>query len=168
MKIKISNLSGRVHNFNFDETVKNIGLNEPFFGNILVEAELNKAHGQLVLSANITVKANFDCDRCTINFDSTLTNSYKIVYMIGMEPEESDSINIVYLPPDADKIILDEDVRDYALLAIPMKKLCNEDCKGLCIKCGKNLNDGECGCDHENIDARWLPLIELKNKLNNN
>ena len=77
-----------------------------------------------------------------------------MVYMIGMEPEDSDSINIAYLPPDADKIILDDDVRDYVLLGIPMKKLCKDDCKGLCIKCGKNLNEGDCGCNDEEIDAR--------------
>jgi uncharacterized protein len=168
MKIKISNLSDGVHNFNFDEAVKDINLNEPFFGNILVEAELNKAHNQLVLSASITVRANFDCDRCNNNFNTTLTNTYKMVYFMGMEPENSDSINITYLAPDEDKIILDTDIRDYALLAVPMKRLCNEDCKGLCIGCGKNLNEGDCGCNRENIDDRWLPLMELKNKLNNN
>lgn len=168
MKIKISNLSDGVHNFNFDEAAKSIELDEPFFGNILVDAELTKAHGQLVLTAKIAAYANFDCDRCTVNFESAITNSYKMVYLIGMEPEETDSINVVYLPPDADKIILDDDVRDYALLAIPMKKLCDADCKGLCIKCGKNLNEGDCGCVHDETDPRWLPLMELKNKINNN
>jgi uncharacterized protein len=168
MKIKISNLSDGVHNFNFEEAVKDININEPFFGNILVEAELNKSHSQLVLSAKISAKANFDCDRCNNSFDAAITNSYKMVYMIGMAPEESESINIAYLPPDADKIVLDIDVRDYALLAVPMKKLCNEDCKGLCPKCGKNLNEGDCSCDHINFDDRWLPLMKLKSKLNNN
>ena len=168
MKIKISNLSEGVHNFNFDEAAKDLELNEPFFGNIIVEAELNKAHGQLVLTADLTAKVNYDCDRCNANFNSTLTNSYKMVYLIGMKPEESESVNITYLPPDADKITLNDDVRDYALLAVPMKKLCREDCKGLCTKCGKNLNEGDCGCNHESIDDRWLPLMELKNKINNN
>ena len=168
MKIKISNLSDGIHNFNFDETVHAVNLSEPFFGNILVDAELNKSHNQLVLSTKITAKVNFDCDRCNINFNSTITNSYKMVYLIGMQPQDSDSINIAYLRADADKIILDDDVRDFALLAVPMKRLCSEFCKGLCIKCGKNLNDGDCGCVHENIDDRWLPLVELKNKLNNN
>jgi uncharacterized protein len=168
MKIKISNLSDGVHNFNFDEAVKDINLNEPFFGNILVEVELNKSHNQLVLSTGLIAKANFDCDRCNSNFNTTITNSYKMVYFIGMEPENSDSINVVYMLADEDKIILDADIRDYALLAVPMKRLCNEDCKGLCIRCGKNLNEGDCGCNSENIDDRWLPLVELKNKLNNN
>jgi uncharacterized protein len=89
-----------------------------------------------------------------------------MVYLFGNEPEDNDDINLTYLPPEADKIKLDDDVRDFALLSIPMKKLCKEDCKGLCVKCGKDLNEGPCGCKTEDVDPRWQPLTELKNKLN--
>ena len=88
--------------------------------------------------------------------------------MFGQEPDDNDSIDISYLPLEADKIDITKDVRDYALLAIPMKKLCKEDCKGLCVNCGKNLNEGDCNCSKDMIDPRWLPLQELKNKLNIN
>lgn len=37
-------------------------------------------------------------------------------------------------------------IREQVILAIPMQPLCNEDCKGLCQNCGKNLNEGDCGC----------------------
>ena len=134
----------------------------------MVDVELNKIHNQIVLNANLTLNTNFDCDRCNKNFNSRLNNEYKMVYLMGTEPEDSESINLTYLHADADKIVLDNDVRDFALLALPMKKLCKEDCKGLCPKCGKDLNNGDCGCSYEIIDDRWLPLKELKNKLNNN
>ena len=68
---------------------------------------------------------------------------------MGIEPDDNDSIDISYLPLEADKIDITKDVRDYSLLAIPMKKLCKEDCKGLCAKCGKNLNEGNCNCSKE-------------------
>ncbi len=168
MKIKISNLQDGVHNFNFDEPVEDIGLEKPFFGNIIVDVELNKLHSQIVLDAKITTQTNLDCDRCNSNFNSDLTNTYKMVYLIGKEPEDSESINLIYIPVDSDKITIDSDVRDFALLALPMKRLCKEDCKGLCAKCGKDLNEGNCNCDQEHVDDRWLPLMELKNKLNNN
>ncbi len=168
MKIKISNLSDGIHNFNFDEPAADVGLEEPFFGNISIDVELNKIHSQIVLNAKIRMQAEFECDRCTNNFTSTLTYSYKMVYLLGTEPENTEAINLTYLPADADKITLDFDVRDYAMLAIPMKKLCKEDCKGLCVKCGKDLNEGDCGCKREEIDERWLPLLELRNKINNN
>ena len=168
MKIKISNLSDGIHNFNFDEPVVDAGLEEPFFGNISVDVELNKMHSQIVLNAKLSFQIEFECDRCMKNSNSTLTSSYKMVYLLGTKPEDTEAINLTYLPADADKIILDNDVRDYALLAIPMKKLCSEDCKGLCVKCGKDLNEGECGCKHEEIDERWLPLMELKKIINHN
>ncbi len=168
MKIKISNLKDGIHNFSFDEPIKNIGLEKPFIGNVLVDIELNKIHNQIVLNAKLTLNTNFDCDRCNKNFNSILNNEYKMVYLIGTKPEDSESINLTYLSAEADKIVLDNDLRDFALLTIPMKKLCKDDCKGLCPKCGKDLNNGDCGCSYEIIDDRWLPLKELKNKLNNN
>jgi len=88
--------------------------------------------------------------------------------LFGDSPADSDSDNLIYLPVDADKIKLDNELRDYAILSIPMKKLCNEDCKGLCYKCGKNLNNGSCDCESAEIDSRWKPLLELKNKVNYN
>jgi len=48
-----------------------------------------------------------------------------------------------------------------------MKKLCKEDCKGLCPRCGKNLNEDNCICTEKEIDPRWEPLEKLRNKLNN-
>ena len=168
MKIKISSLSDGVHNYYFDESIEELGLEEPFYGNCKVDVELSKLHNQIVLKASITLNTNFDCDRCNKNFDDVITSSYQMVYLFGTEPVDSGSINITYLPIAADKIELESDVRDFALLAVPMKKLCKDDCKGLCSNCGKDLNEGDCECEHNSIDPRWLPLTELKNKINNN
>jgi len=168
MNIKISNLSDGIHNYTFNEPVSELGLEEPFVNDLLVNVELNKSHNQVILDTKFSLTANFSCDRCNKNFNSVLTNSYRMVYLFGTEPVDSGSISITYLSIDTDKINIDNDVRDYALLSIPMKKLCKEDCKGLCSKCGKDLNEGNCNCQQNEIDARWLPLMELKNKINNN
>lgn len=168
MMIKISNLKEGIHDFEFSEEVGKIDLGEPFIGNVLVKVELNKLSNQIVIKADIKVHANFECDRCTASYDEILESNYEMVYLTDSRHEHGDDLNVVYLTPDADKIILDEDVRDYALLSVPMKKLCREDCKGLCPVCGKDLNEGSCNCIIENIDAKWQPLVELKNKINNN
>ena len=166
MIIKIANLSDGEHRFSFDEKVKNVGIEEPFFGNCKVEAKLAKFNNQLVLNADIVLSSKFECDRCGEDFDNEIKTQYQMVYLFGDEPEDNDDINLTYLPADADKIDLDVDVRDFALLSVPMKKLCKEDCKGLCANCGKDLNEGNCNCKAEDIDPRWKPLMELKNKLN--
>lgn len=52
-------------------------------------------------------------------------------------------------------------VRQLSLLEIPMQPFCRPDCKGLCIECGHNLNEGECGCERDIIDPRLAGLREL-------
>lgn len=168
MKIKISNLSDGTHHFKFVEPVTSIGLEIPFEGNVEIEVELKKAHNQIILDSVILADAIFECDRCTTSFDKTLNADYRMVYLLGVEPVESESDNVIYLSPEADIIDISNDVRDFSMLSLPMKRLCYEDCKGLCYKCGKNLNEGDCSCNKNETDARWLPLKELKNKLNTN
>jgi uncharacterized protein len=57
-------------------------------------------------------------------------------------------------------------VREQILLSVPVAALCREECKGLCPRCGKDLNDGECGCDRTVLDPRWAALkgIQLESK----
>ena len=55
---------------------------------------------------------------------------------------------------------LTEAVRQYAIINLPMKPLCRQDCAGLCFTCGANLNDGGCGCSAP-VDSRWSPLLGL-------
>jgi uncharacterized protein len=83
---------------------------------------------------------------------------------VNYDDSESEKEDVVYIHPDTDKIDLDKDIRDYAILAVPMKKLCSVDCKGLCPKCGNNLNEGPCNCSEEEIDPRWEPIRKLKSK----
>ncbi len=168
MIIKISNLSDGVHNFSFDEPVENLELGLPFIDKIQVNVELSKTLNQIILDCDLKSKALVECDRCGNNFEAVLESSYRMVYLFENEPEENESLDMTYLPIDADKIDLTADVRDYSVLAIPMKKLCKEDCKGLCFRCGKDLNEGKCDCEEKDIDPRWQPLQELKNKLNIN
>ncbi|HKI79320.1 MAG TPA: DUF177 domain-containing protein [Ignavibacteriaceae bacterium] len=166
MIIKIANLSEGNHEIRFDESIENLGVEEPFHGNCKVDVELSKANNQIILKADLSLNANFECDRCGIEFGSPVNSKYQMVYLFGNRPDGAEDANLTYLFPDADKIDISNDVRDYALLAIPMKKLCKEDCKGLCPKCGKNLNEGNCNCSNDETDPRWKPLMELKNKLN--
>ncbi|MCK4236882.1 MAG: DUF177 domain-containing protein, partial [Candidatus Krumholzibacteria bacterium] len=52
-------------------------------------------------------------------------------------------------------------VREAVILELPMKFLCSENCKGLCSRCGANLNEGDCGCNLRSGDSRWDVLKKL-------
>ncbi len=73
------------------------------------------------------------------------------------KPEEPD----VFFIDEAHRLDLEDPMREYALLSIPMLPLCREDCKGLCPQCGANLNDGPCDCDTEQVDDRLAALKHL-------
>jgi uncharacterized protein len=62
---------------------------------------------------------------------------------------------------------LNDAVREQVLLAVPLKVICREDCKGLCPHCGANLNLEQCSCAEPIEDPRWSALKELRSKLEN-
>ncbi len=56
-------------------------------------------------------------------------------------------------------------VREEMILKLPLKLICDEACRGLCAKCGQNLNEGSCDCEIDDTDPRLSPLAELKEKM---
>lgn len=166
IKIKVSNLANGRYDFDFEGKASDLDIPEPYAGNFNTDIALNKFDNQIILNVDTGIPANFICDRCAREFQSVIKSNFKLVYLFRANYVESENEKeeVVYLHPDNDKIDLDKDVRDYAILAIPMKKLCSDDCKGLCTKCGKNLNDGPCNCTEIIVDPRWEPIQKLKTK----
>jgi uncharacterized protein len=62
-------------------------------------------------------------------------------------------------------LLLEDVVREQVLLAVPLKVICREDCKGLCPHCGTNLNLEQCSCAEPMEDPRWAALKDLRSKL---
>jgi uncharacterized protein len=167
MIIKYTNFSNGIHSFQLSEPVKNLRLEELFFGNVVLDCKMDKGPHQIVLDCHIKLTSKMVCDRCAKEFDSALTNHFQIAYIFSRESEESDNSNVKLISPEQDKINLTSDVYEYAELAVPLKKLCREDCKGLCPHCGKNLNEEQCDCKNEVVSDVWEPLKKLKDKFNN-
>ncbi len=148
MIIKFSNFADGIHQLDFQEKTEKIGLKQPFFDVLFLTVEMDKSHSQIVLKGDLSVKAKYICDRCDEEFAKELKNNFQITYFFTNQYiQKNEEINLYYISPDKDKIDLTNDVRDFALLAEPMKKLCKPDCKGLCYKCGANLNINECKCE---------------------
>lgn len=161
MEIKFTNFNDGVHNFDLSEPVKNLKLSEPFEGDLKLDVKMDKSLHQIVLNCDLTVSAKFECDRCTKDVEREYNKHFVMTYLFG-EPVENDQVDLIVLSKESDKIYLDEEAVEYALLAVPMKKLCNDDCKGLCSKCGKDLNDGPCDCKVEERNPIWDELLKLK------
>ncbi len=168
MRIKISGLENGMYDYDFEADIEKIDLTEPLFGKYNTNVVLNKFDDQIILEASTTAGANFICDRCGTAFKQTVKSKYKMIYLLRSIEGAEEEINITYLSPDTHMIDILKDVRDYMILSTPMKRLCKEDCKGLCAKCGADLNEKQCDCNDDEIDDRWKVLSELKHKLNKN
>jgi uncharacterized protein len=167
MIIKYTNFSDGIYKFKLSEPVKHLGLENLFFGNVEVDCKMDKSPHQIVLDCNLLLHSRMICDRCDNEFETDLKSNFQISYLISKEHVESDEYNIKFISPENDKINIRDEVFEYAELAIPLKRLCKEDCKGLCPHCGKNLNEEHCDCKNEIIPDIWEPLKKLKDKFNN-
>ena len=78
-----------------------------------------------------------------------------------LEKEKYLEDEVQVLAPNTVHIDISDDIRQMILLSIPLKLLCNEDCKGLCPKCGKNRNNEQCDCREDQADPRWQGLAGL-------
>lgn len=107
---------------------------------------------------HLTVK--MPCSRCMTDVEVPLTPEFsqRFIPAEGLgtaEPDEEVEVFSEY------RLDLSDFVVNEIRLGIPMKVLCREDCKGLCPKCGHNLNEGPCGCDLREEDPRWDALKSL-------
>lgn len=64
-----------------------------------------------------------------------------------------------------DGLVLEDVLREQVLLALPVRSLCRTDCKGLCPRCGRNLNTESCTCETASADPRWTALSDLRSRL---
>jgi uncharacterized protein len=113
----------------------------------------------VILSANIKAQLELICSRCLETF----------IYPIDIDIEERFTNNETNLNDEVvfvkgDILNITEIVESAIISSLPIKRLCNEDCKGLCQNCGVNLNKQTCDCNNEDVDIR---LAELKALLNN-
>ncbi len=166
MIIKVSTLTNGKHEIPFNINVKELKLEKPFEGDLSLLCKVDKSDHQIIINCDLAVDVDFTCDRCNSNFIQTLENEFQIVYFFDKESADNENTNIRYLPEAETKIDLTVDAIEYANCSIPMKKLCDEDCKGLCGSCGIDLNEEKCDCKSEEINPVWDKLLELKDKLN--
>lgn len=113
--------------------------------------------GIVTLSVECDCEYTAPCDRC----GSTTVKHYNVpIERVLVNQLENDEDDEMILLQDF-KLDLDELVYTEVVLAMPSKHLCREDCKGICQECGKNLNDGPCGCATKAGDPRLRALSEL-------
>lgn len=126
---------------------------------VSVKGSVSNSAGVVALVLNIEYVYSAPCDRCGEFAERGHNVKLDKMLAVSIEGEDSDTIITV---PDM-KLDVDGLVYSEVILDIPSKHLCNDDCKGICSVCGKNLNKEDCICKSKEIDPRLAKLAELLN-----
>ena len=168
MQINVSQLLqepiGSTREYDIDEAADIIGDGKEH--RVKGECDLMRTRRGILVRCALESEIEFTCGRCL--------NSFRPPLKVKFEEEFLPTIDVTSGLPlpqaeDAGAFIIDEhhiiDLTEpalqYALMSVPMKPLCRPDCAGLCPKCGKNLNQGDCSCPAGEADPRWSGLTKL-------
>ena len=128
---------------------------------VLASGTVRNTAGVLVMTGTVHTTIHGVCDRCAADFASYVEFPIHVVLVTELSNEENEDEWV--FPLEGDSADLDYIVRTVFVLNLDSKLLCKEDCKGLCCRCGRNLNEGPCSCQKE-LDPRFAALRQLLDK----
>lgn len=135
MKIELIRLvHGQRVEFSRDWNAQERGIDIPgleFKGSLKIEVSARRDSGIIEAKVHVNAPVEITCARCLDQLDTFCDKSFKLVYSVDLAKEV---------------IILDGDIYQELILSYPQKMLCCVDCRGLCPKCGENLNKNCCVC----------------------
>lgn len=147
---------GYSHDFSFEFEKIKLGDDlelRNFEGNVNV----GKTPQGLIAQGKFTAETTVTCARCLTDFVQKLDWEFTELYAFD---ERSISESGLLLPEDA-QLEVEDLLREYALLEIPINPVCKADCQGLCAECGQNLNEKDCGHRPEEPDSPFAKLKDL-------
>jgi uncharacterized protein len=177
--IHLEELRGKIQDFTFEKRIKDFPVLEEISaaGDCIFADPLDirlgaKRLGELVaVEGRAAATVRMTCNRCLRQYESLLHADFTLTYTRQLseeletaddEVDELQAEKIGLIPFTGEEIHLLDDVQSEIVMAIPMRPLCSETCKGLCPHCGENLNEVACGCQSRTTDPRLAVLKNLK------
>jgi uncharacterized protein len=138
---------------------------------VQVDLEIHKDKDRFRLAGTARTELELSCSRCLEPFRMPFDGAIDVRYLPASEMSAEDEREVAEEDLDTsyyrdDQIDLNELLREQFYLALPMKPLCTEDCKGICPQCGTNRNTAPCDCTPHWEDPRLAGLKQLLNKRN--
>jgi len=166
MEINVSQLLkasiGSIRNYEVSELIDIAGGNSTVQG----EVRLMRTDRGILVEGTLGTEVEVTCGRCLSLFSCPLALSIEEEYFPIADVVSGASLPLPEEPgcftiDERHTLNLTEAIRQYVLLAIPMKPICREGCAGLCPSCGHNLNLGVCDCPPQEADPHWSKLKNL-------
>jgi uncharacterized protein len=174
LRIEVESLTGAAKPFAHTYRPEEVALDEDEHARLTapaaVEGVASREGEEVRLRGKINTEVEVACDRCLAAVRLPLEVEFDTAF-IPQESEAGKTENVELLSADlglaayeGDAVDLDGLVREQIVLALPSRRLCREECRGLCPFCGADLNAGGCSCERGEIDPRWSALADLKDK----
>jgi uncharacterized protein len=141
-------------------------------GPVSAKAEFTYANERIL--ANVSARAGFSlpCSRCLTETDIEISGNLRYLFTLrplkdakGVEdeetPDEDGDVDVIHVDSFQAELDMAPYVWEVLLLYLPERALCSEGCKGLCPLCGRNRNEGDCGCSEDNLDPRLAALRDI-------
>jgi uncharacterized protein len=129
----------------------------PIKESVKVTGSVENHASAVAISAHAAVVYSTRCDRCLKEITERFTVSFSNMLATEVVGDTDDDIIVC----EDETLDIDELVITNIILNLSMKHLCSPDCKGLCPKCGKNLNEGDCGCGSDYVNPAFSQLKNM-------
>jgi DUF177 domain-containing protein len=166
LNIHINNLDEGEHNYDFAVSPDELEVEDvDIVSDVNISAKLYKSGNQISFKVNVRGKFKFQCDRCLDEYLSDFSNEFVIIYKYDFDDPGSlqGDDDIKFISPNTRYIDLRNDIRDYILLSVPMRKV-PEEVAGDCSHCNKKIQDMLKTEKREDINPVWEKLIKAKIK----
>ncbi|KAF0221683.1 MAG: hypothetical protein FD174_14 [Geobacteraceae bacterium] len=177
MKVSIADIKDKALVFSTDESVGDYPILAAmqnagecgFLSPIRLQLTVVREYDHIRVNGRVEARVRLNCSRCLKEYETEVFSSFTIFYTpaAGMpqdeevELAEEDLISATY---GGDEIDFTSEIAEQVAMEIPFQPLCKEDCRGLCTRCGADLNGAECGCDRtvENVKLSALKNFKIK------
>jgi DUF177 domain-containing protein len=122
------------------------------------------------LVGDFSTSLELNCARCLEVVVREIAKPFDLLYRPQGADAGRDELTVTQAEADigyykGDGLLLEDVLREQVLLAVPIKVVCSDECKGLCPRCGRNLNHEDCTCAEPVPDPRWGALKDIKKVL---
>jgi uncharacterized protein len=140
-----------------------------FTGPIICDVTAFREFDNIRVNGRVSAPISLYCSRCLADYDSFVDLNFTVIFRKDsvkhavdeneIELGEMDLLSTIY---DGDEIDLTHEIEEQVAMEIPLKPLCNEECKGLCHTCGVDLNSSDCSCSKETTSFAFSALKDFK------
>lgn len=156
--VSLQGLASCRHHYELTEAGSSLELPEDDLAidsDVHLDLELDRTASILIARGEVTAESIMTCSRCLESFRSRMSPRFEVVIRMGNEKHQLEDEEDTPVDFMEDGVSFAASVRESLILAVPLKPLCDDGCRGFCQRCGVNLNLSSCDCPQEPADPRW-------------